>query len=66
MGKGCAEKSEGLAEEFKLIAEATGCHYLDANKLLSVGPNKVDYMHLTELGHGQLAAGLANYILGII
>lgn len=66
MGKGCAEKSEGLAKEFRLIANAMGCHFLDANELLSVGPNKVDFMHLTESGHGQLAAGLANYILGII
>ena len=66
MGKGCAEKSESLGKEFKLIAEAMGCHYLDANKMLSVGPNEVDFMHLTEPGHGQLAAGLANYILGII
>lgn len=66
MGKGCAEKSEGLAKEFKLIAEIMGCHYLDANKILSASPNEVDFMHLTESGHGQLAAGLANYILGII
>lgn len=66
MGKGCSEKSEGLAKEFRLMASSMGCHYLDANELLSTGPNKVDFMHLTESGHGQLAAGLANYILGII
>lgn len=65
MGKGCAEKSEGLGKEFKLIAKDMGCHYLDANKMLSVGPNETDFMHLTEPGHGQLAAGLANYILGM-
>lgn len=66
MGKGCAEKSEGLSKEYQLIAEFMGCHYLDANKLLSAGPNEIDFMHLSESGHGQLAAGLANYILGMI
>ena len=43
-----------------------GCHYLDANKMLTAKPNEIDFMHLTEAGHAQLAAGLANYILGII
>ena len=66
MGKGCAEKSQELGEQFALIAQAMGCHYLDANKMLTAKTNKVDFMHLTESGHGQLAAGLANFILGII
>lgn len=66
MGKGCAEKSQELGEQFALIAQAMGCHYLDANKMLTSKTNKVDFMHLTESGHGQLAAGLANFILGII
>ena len=65
MGKGCAEKSQELGEQFALIAQAMGCHYLDANKMLTAKTNKVDFMHLTESGHGQLAAGLANFILGI-
>jgi len=42
------------------------CHFLDANKVLTAKPNDIDFMHLTESGHGQLAAGLANFILGII
>ena len=66
MGKGCAEKSQELGEQFALIAQAMGCHYLDANKMLTAKTNKVDFMHLTESGHGQLAAGLANFILGTI
>jgi lysophospholipase L1-like esterase len=65
MGKGCAQKSEMLAEQFRLIADSMGCSYLDANKLVTAGPNQVDFMHLSEAGHGQLAAGLANYILGM-
>lgn len=66
MGKGCAEKSQGLAKQYELIARTMGCHYLDANKVLTAKPNDIDFMHLTESGHGQLAAGLANFILGII
>ena len=66
MGRGCAQKSQGLAAEFKRVADSLGCHYLDANKMVTVDPNPVDFMHLTEAGHGQLAAGLANYILGIL
>ena len=65
MGKGCAQKSEMLAEQFRLIADSMGCSYQDANKLVTAGPNQVDFMHLSEAGHGQLAAGLANYILGM-
>ena len=66
MGRGCAEKSEGLAKEYEAIAQSTGCHYLDANALLTAGPNDIDFMHLTEEGHGQLAAGLASFLLGKI
>lgn len=64
MGRGCAEKSEKLAEEFRLIADSMGCGYLDANKIVTAKPNEIDFMHLSEAGHGQLAAGLANFILG--
>ena len=66
MGKGCAEKSQGLAKQYELIAQTMDCHYLDANKVLTAKPNDIDFMHLTESGHGQLAAGLANFLLRII
>ncbi|MDO4343589.1 MAG: SGNH/GDSL hydrolase family protein [Eubacteriales bacterium] len=59
MGRGCAEKSEGLAEEYRKIAEMMGCHYLDANQVISAAPNDIDYMHLTAEGHRQLAEALA-------
>ncbi|MCI8838376.1 MAG: lipolytic enzyme, G-D-S-L [Hungatella sp.] len=65
MGKGCAEKSAGLGKEFKLIAQSMGCRYLDANVMLSAEPSGIDFMHLTDAGHGQLAAGLAGFILKI-
>lgn len=65
MGRGCAEKSEGLAEEFARIAGLTGCHYMDANKFITAGPNDIDYMHLTAEGHRQLADVMAEKITGI-
>ena len=51
MGRGCAKKSEGLAAQYEQIAKMMGCHYLDANQVVSAGPNQVDFMHLTEDGH---------------
>ena len=66
MGRGCAEKSELLAEEFRKIAELTGCHYLDGNKVIAAKANEIDYMHLTEEGHRQLADALAEEILEIL
>ncbi len=65
MGRGCAEKSEGLGRHYREIAELTGCRYLDANKIITAPPNDVDYMHLTKEGHKQLAQALAEYIRGI-
>lgn len=62
MGRGCAEKSEGLAVEYRKIAELTGCHYLDANEVVSAPPNDIDFMHLTGEGHAQLAKALADRI----
>ena len=44
MGAGCAEKSRGLGEQYKAVAELTGCHYLDANEVVSASPNHIDFM----------------------
>lgn len=38
MGKGCAEKSQGLASEYQKIAESMRCFYLDANKVVTAQP----------------------------
>lgn len=62
MGRGCAEKSEQLAPLYQALAEEMGCHYLDANSVVKDGPNHVDYMHLTETGHAQLAEALAELV----
>ena len=61
MGRGCAEKSEGLGPEFEKIAVMMGCHYFDANTVVHEN-NRIDYMHLTEEGHEALASALAEFI----
>lgn len=66
MGKGCAEKSQKLAEEYKKIADLTGYAYLDANQVVTAEPNNVDFMHLTEEGHRQLAEALSEIIPEIL
>ena len=62
MGRGCAEKSEGLAEKFAEIAQLTGCHFMDADKVITAPVNDIDYMHLTLEGHRQLAEALAKKV----
>lgn len=66
MGRGCAGKSRRLGVHFQEIAAETHCHYLDANEVLTVPPNSVDYMHLTEEGHAQLALALTEHIQQIL
>ena len=61
MGRGCAEKSEGLSSEYKKIAELMGCHFFDANTVVKEN-NKIDYMHLTKEGHEALASALASLV----
>ena len=61
MGRGCAEKSEGLREEYLKIAKLMGCHYFDANTVVKEN-NHIDYMHLTAEGHQELAEALAELI----
>ncbi len=65
MGRGCAEKSQGLAEEYQKIAQLMGCHYFDANQVVTEN-NHVDYMHLTAEGHRQLADALAKLVPGLL
>ena len=51
MGEGCVEKSKGVAEQFRIVAERQGVHFLDA---ADCAFNQVDFMHLTRHGHAQL------------
>lgn len=65
MGRGCAEKSEGLREEYPKIAKLMGCHYFDANTAVKEN-NHIDYMHLTAQGHQELADALAKLIPALL
>lgn len=56
MGPGCVEKSRGVAEQLRLVAERNHVHFLDAE---GCEFNQIDYMHLTRRGHAQLAERLA-------
>lgn len=60
MGTGCIEKSRNLALFYKIIADRTGCHFLDAEGLAEF--NKTDGMHLTRKGHVTLATHLASIV----
>lgn len=65
MGRGCAEKSEGLAEEYEKTADMMGCAFFDANRVVEEN-NCFDYMHLTAEGHAQLAGALAEIVPGLV
>lgn len=65
MGRGCAEKSAGLAAEYQKIAALMDCAYFDANAVVTEN-NHIDYMHLTEEGHRQLAEALAEQIPALL
>ncbi len=65
MGRGCAEKSQMLAGEYEKIAQLMNCHYLDANEIVSE-TDDIDYIHLTEKGHRELAAALSELIPKLI
>lgn len=65
MGMGCAKRSRGLGKSFEQAAKLTGCHYFDANTVVS-NNNKTDFMHLDKLGHKQLAEALSKIVKEII
>ena len=64
MGRGCPEKSRGLAPHLAAVAEAQGCAFLDAEGVAEF--NRLDCMHLTALGHRQLAEKLAELVPGLL
>jgi len=54
MGHGCVEKSRRVPNEFRRVAEETGCAFLDLNET-DCAFNRIDFMHLTRAGHARLA-----------
>jgi lysophospholipase L1-like esterase len=63
MGRGCAEKSEQLAPFYAQVAQRNGCHFLDAQGCQF---NSIDYMHLTRLGHQQLAQRMTEVVKELV
>ena len=59
MGEGCVEKSRGVAEQERIVAERQGASFLDAE---GCEFNQIDFMHLTRKGHAQLAERLAEVV----
>ena len=60
MGLCCIEKSRQLAPYFEQKAKENGCAFLDAENIAEF--NKIDFTHLTRLGHSQLAHKLAQLV----
>ena len=63
MGEGCPEKAAALAPHFAGVAARSGAHFFDARDCEF---NRVDHMHLSRLGHRQLAEKLAALVPGLI
>ena len=63
MGNGCVERSRGVAEQFRIVAERNQVHFLNA---ADCEFNQVDFMHLTRKGHAQLAEKLAALVPTLI
>ena len=60
MGPGCIETSAGLARSFALASVTQGFRFLDAQGIAEF--NNFDGMHLTALGHAELARVLAQAV----
>ena len=63
MGVHCAEKSRELAKYYKEKADLLGVHFMDA---ADCDFNRIDFMHFSRKGHGQLAEKLSELIPNII
>ena len=64
MGRGCPEKSRGLAKHYAELCTRLGFAFLDAEGLAEF--NSLDCMHLTNKGHAQLAEKLAELVPTLI
>ena len=63
MGEGCIEKTRGLADWFRRIAQQERVHFMDA---AGCAFNTVDFMHLSRQGHAQLAERLASLVPSLV
>ena len=53
--------SKGLSEEYRRLAQKTGCGFLDASTVAK--PSPIDQEHLDEVGHRSIAKAAATIIL---
>lgn len=53
MGNQCSEKSIELSEHLATLLMGTGIHFIDSSEYVSM--NEIDYMHLNEQGHRNMA-----------
>lgn len=63
MGSGCIEKSRALADYYAPVAKRNEVHFFD---VCGCEFNAVDHMHLSRLGHAQLAEKLSALIPDLI
>ncbi len=61
MGEGIVEKSRQVPAQFRTVANAEGCRFLDANEA-GCEFNTIDFMHLTRKGHAALADCLSRLV----
>ena len=62
--KGAETRCGGMAEAYKAVAAALGCHYFDANTVITA--SKVDGVHLDPDQHLTLGAALAGAVRRIL
>jgi hypothetical protein len=62
--KGSEHASRGLAKAYKIVAESSGCYFLDASKYVKA--SKVDGVHLDAEGHRILAKEIHKIVLPIL
>ena len=53
--------AKGLADEYRLLAQKTGCNFLDASTVAQASP--IDQEHLNEAGHNSLANAIVKIIV---
>ncbi len=62
-GEKSVEKSKQLATWYEMVAKQFDCHFFDASAVCK--PGDVDYLHLVEEGHKELANALCKEIKDI-
>lgn len=63
MGEHCSEKSQEVAEHVAALLKQTDIHYADSKDHVIM--NEIDYMHLDEDGHKQMATFMHQQIMNI-